>query len=137
MPFKFNEEKEQKMIAGLEVFCRDMHSFPVELKNFDAFPPRVIFVDVIKSEALENLQYKVNRWMKTELKIQVRDNPKRAFHPHVTIAFRDLKKSKFFTAWEEFVERPLSFEFELNGFYLLKHDGRVWQKHKFLEFNRG
>jgi 2'-5' RNA ligase len=32
----------------------------------------------------------------------------RGFHPHITIAFRDLKKAVFYKAWEEYKSKLFS-----------------------------
>ena len=80
------------MIEGLEAFCRDMHAFPVELKNFDAFPPRVIFVDVIKSEALENLQYQQKE--PRVLKVPRAPHHTTIRHRSLTLASTELPENK-------------------------------------------
>ena len=35
----------------------------------------------------------------------------RGFHPHITIAFRDLKKQVFHKAWEEFKDKKYNIDF--------------------------
>jgi hypothetical protein len=44
----------------------------------------------------------------------------------MTVAFRDLTKQNFRTAWSEFQHRPLEFEFTASELTLLIHDGRGW-----------
>lgn len=50
----------------------------------------------------------------------------RPFSPHVTVAFRDLKRQNFRKAWIEFENQPLEFEFLASHLTLLLHDGRRW-----------
>jgi 2'-5' RNA ligase len=72
------------------------------------------------------LQQQLHRFVKIELNLfnaQYRDKP---FHPHITLAFRDLKKDKFEIAWQEFKGKKYTEKFDVNGITLLKHDGKVW-----------
>ena len=48
-PFWMKEELEDDLIRSLEEFSVAKNKFPVELKNFDAFKPTVIYVDVLKN----------------------------------------------------------------------------------------
>ncbi|MFM7858912.1 MAG: 2'-5' RNA ligase family protein, partial [Flammeovirgaceae bacterium] len=48
------------------------------------------------------------------------------FQPHVTIAFRDLRKPMFERAWEEFKHRNFKAEFTVDSIALLKHNGKHW-----------
>ncbi|MBK5277935.1 MAG: 2'-5' RNA ligase family protein, partial [Bacteroidia bacterium] len=62
---------------------------------------------------------------------QYKDMP---FHPHLTLAFRDLKKPMFEKAWEEFKSKEYSESFAAKHFTLLKHNGKVWESLKDFEF---
>ncbi|MTJ07719.1 2'-5' RNA ligase family protein [Anabaena sp. UHCC 0204] len=54
------------------------------------------------------------------------------FVPHLTVAFRDLTKQNFRTAWPEFVQRQLHFEYTATHLTLLIHNGKCWNiKSKF------
>jgi 2'-5' RNA ligase len=54
------------------------------------------------------------------------------FHPHITLAFRDLKKTMFEAAWNEFKEKSFQTSFVMNAIDLLKHDGKCWHPlHRF------
>jgi hypothetical protein len=44
----------------------------------------------------------------------------------MTVAFRDLTKENFQTAWLEFAGRSLHFEFTASALTLLLHDGSRW-----------
>ena len=100
--------------------------FTIELKNFDFFEPRVIFVDVISNEELELLQKDVVEKCRKELKFDNANYKDRPSHPHVTIGFRDLKKPKFYEARNEFQFRETDFRFQAVTISLLKHDGAKW-----------
>lgn len=127
MPFKWKEEKENMLIERLSSFCQSQEAFEVWLMNFGCFTPRVIFIDVVKNEALQNLQKDLHRFCKKELNLFNATYKEDAYHAHVTLAFRDLKKPEFVKAWEELNERKFNAKFSVSSILLLKHDGERWQ----------
>lgn len=129
MPFKKKVKNETLWIERLNEFFKSRHPFPLSLVDYSSFPPRVIFITVAPNAALTNLQYDLNRFCKMSLNLfnsNYRDLP---FHPHVTIAFRDLKKTKFEAAWAEFKEKKFQAEFVVDSVFLLKHNGNLWVTH--------
>jgi 2'-5' RNA ligase len=130
MPFKWEETKKDHLIKKLHDFAEDKQRFELLLQNFDAFPPRVIFIDVPYSEPLFNLQKELSNYLKRNFNLFNANYKEKNFHPHVTLAFRDLKKKLFFEAWEEFHNKNFVARFVVKNFCLLKHDGKVWQIYK-------
>jgi 2'-5' RNA ligase len=130
MPFAWKESKEEELINSLETFSVGQNQLEIRLNNFSAFEPRVIFIDVIKDEKLEGLQKQLKRFCKAELNLFNADYKELAYHPHITLAFRDLKKVEFYKAWEEFKNRKFDATFDVNSIALLKHDGKEWKEFK-------
>lgn len=130
MPFKWKESKEGDLISSLETFAAKQKSFEVKLTGFSAFEPRVIFIDVIKDEKLELLQKQLKRFCKIELNLFNADYKEFAYHPHLTLAFRDLRKPEFYKAWDEFKEKKFEASFNIASIALLKHDGKEWRGFK-------
>lgn len=129
MPFKWREDKEKNLIDTLEDFFAGKDPVTIRFKGFGAFPPRVIFIGVEKNDELNELQHALMRYCKKELQLfnsNYRDLP---FHPHLTLAFRDLKKHHFVEAWKEFSEREFETQFVANTVVLLKHTGKEWLEH--------
>ncbi|HMJ69464.1 MAG TPA: 2'-5' RNA ligase family protein [Cyclobacteriaceae bacterium] len=128
MPFEWRADRETKLVETFTEFASKENPFSIELKNFGSFPPRVIFAAVTKNPALEDWQKRLLQFCKTRLDLfnaLYRDEP---FHPHVTLAFRDLKKDRFADAWEEFKDKSYHAVFECRRLSLLKHDGRSWRE---------
>jgi 2'-5' RNA ligase len=48
------------------------------------------------------------------------------FHPHVTVAYRDLSFEMFKQAWEEYRHKSFHASFRADAVYLLQHDSRKW-----------
>jgi 2'-5' RNA ligase len=127
MPFQWKEKKEQQLIDSLAFFSAKQNSFEMSLRNYGCFEPRVIFIDVEPNEQLSQIQQQLHRHMKKSLNVfnaQYKDQP---FHPHLTIAFRDLKKQSFYKAWEEFKNKNYSANCTVDSITLLKHNGKIWE----------
>lgn len=129
MPFKWNPEKEEILEKSLEILASSFSNFEVLLCNFNCFKPRVIYVDVEKNEKLAVLRKKVMSLSRKEWKL---DLPKdlRGFNPHVTIGFRDLKKSQFYKLWNQLKDKPFQAIFDVESIILLKHNGKTWDVYK-------
>ncbi len=125
MPFEMKEEKEEHLIQKISEF-KFSSSVTVQLKNYSCFEPKVIFIDVVANETLNTLQKELVFHIKSNLNIFNQYEDKRAYHPHVTIAFRDLKKADFYLANDEYKTKSFSAEFSVSSFFLLKHTGKVW-----------
>lgn len=127
MPFLWNEEKEKKLLTSLHEFARTFHPIKVCLDNFGSFPPRVIFINVTQSDALDDFQKKLHRFFKRELDVFNANYQDRPFHPHLTLAFRDLKKQQYHLAWSEFSSKEYKAEFMADKIAILKHNGKRWE----------
>ena len=132
MPFSWEEEKENKLIACLQSFAFEKE-FTVSLENFSCFEPRVIFINVKQEETLFQFQKKLVKHVKMSLQLFNQSDDMRGFHPHITIAFRDLKKPVFYKIWEEFQHKTFEHNFPCHSFCLLKHTDHKWESYK--EFN--
>ena len=129
MPFEWKEEKEDILVNTLQQFTFK-ESFDIDLQNFACFEPRVLFVDVLKNELLEKLQRELMVYVQKNLRLLNQVNDMRGFHPHVTIAFRDLKKDTFYQALDYFKTQTYTASFQAKSFCLLKHTGKEWLVNK-------
>ncbi len=129
-PFRW--EDEQALISKLEEAVKDMPSFALNLKDYGAFAPRVIFVDVEGSEKLGMLKNAVEETMADALQVEKEHRP---FAPHLTLAHKDLSPQNFKKAWHELKEKPFQASFEVEGFWLLKHNGRKWEMDRFINLS--
>jgi 2'-5' RNA ligase len=112
--------------ASLKEFASGQLPVAITLKGFDAFVPRVIYINVIRSQELLTLQADLMAYIETNLGIVDKVSKSRPFAPHMTVAFRDLTKQNFRDAWPEFEKRQLHFEFTADKLTLLLHDGKRW-----------
>lgn len=126
-PFKWLTEDVPKLEKHLSEFAQSYAPIPITLSGFNAFAPRVIYVDVIKTPELLTIHRDLLTYLEQHLNIIDEVSKKRPFSPHVTVAFKDLTRQAFKAAWPEFEQRTLHFECTTPQLTLLIHNGQKWQ----------
>lgn len=134
MPFKKKLNKLNKLIDDLLRFSSDQSSFPLQLNGYGAFEPRVLFIKVVENSVLEKLQHALQKLLKSH---QIFDSTYRghAFYPHITVAFRDLKREQFYPLWDEYKHKEFNHSFNASGISLYFHNGQKWELHSFFPFS--
>lgn len=127
MPFRWKEKKETQLIEKLKSFGSLQAPFSLGINGFSAFPPRVIFLNVEQNIQLLTFQKLLERFCKTSFQLFNANRLDHAYHPHLTLAFRDLKKEVFSSAWTEFKSKDYHTNWLVESFYLLKHNGTIWE----------
>jgi 2'-5' RNA ligase len=125
-PFSMSSEKEKALSQQLSVFCSGEKSFSIHLHHFDSFAPKVIFVHVEPGKQLVQLKHRLDEHL-TPLKDFSFKKEQRPFHPHITIANRDLPKKDFKKAREYFAGLRYSAEFQADNISLLRHNNKEWE----------
>ncbi|GAB1544348.1 2'-5' RNA ligase family protein [Scytonema sp. NUACC21] len=125
-PFEWADDNLPLLEQCLRDFAVNRDSVPITLSGYGAFIPRVIYIDVVRSHELLSLHADVMAYMESQLGIVDKVGKTRPFAPHMTVAFKDLTKQNFRSAWSEFQNRQLHFEFTASCLTLLVHDGRRW-----------
>lgn len=128
MPFKLKQSRERAVLEGLQDLAEGYHTFEIELNGFGAFPPRVIFLDIAPNNTLGRLFNDVQDSMHRGFNIENPEYRKRSFHPHMTLASRDLSKSAFEEAWSVYKEEDFHDGWQVQGITLLKHKGGQWEE---------
>lgn len=128
MPFLWKERNEGRLF-NLLAQATKVESFKLFLEGFGAFPPRTIYIKNKESAKLNAFHRAFIQHTKLNLKL-LNSTHNRGFSPHITIAFRDLKKDVFPQAWRRFENQSFESTMEVDSFWLLKHDGKHWQAYK-------
>ena len=134
-PFKWDIDRVGDLEAVLAEFVLRFAPIPIVLDGFSAFKPYVIYIDVEKTPALLNVQKELNIELESSLNIIDKMGKKRSFTPHLTVGFRDLKKPNFYRAWEEFKDKKVHFQCDVNQLTLLKHKNKKWKVYKEFTFS--
>jgi 2'-5' RNA ligase len=124
-PFWMKPELEDELKNSIGDFANGHHPFPIQLLGFSFFKPRVIFVDLVANEELTHLRADLQQELASGDKFPLAQDD-RSFHPHVTIATRDLYKKSFYQAWEHFKEMKYQAQWITNGLSLLRHNKKNW-----------
>lgn len=104
-------------------------AFEQQLKNFRCFPNKrnpVIYIEPVMNPALAALQQNILDSFSDYFPDMSVSNNEKQFHPHVTIAYRDLPYDKFADAWAEYRGRKFEAQFTVDKIYLMQHDQRQW-----------
>ncbi|MEM9265530.1 MAG: 2'-5' RNA ligase family protein [Cyanobacteria bacterium P01_F01_bin.13] len=125
-PFEWSDQRNlDELTEKLRGFAKARDRVAIALRNFGAFPPRVIYIDVVQNPALMALQNNLAMFMATHYGLVDRRYPH--FCPHMTVAFRDLTKAAFRQAWPEFQQKNITLDFTAQKLALLRHNGQQWQ----------
>lgn len=123
-PFAWPDQRLSELQACLRDFAAKQTRFYVQLKNFGAFPPGVVFVQPVLSKELAGIYTNLIQCLQTELGFTDTRN-QRSFHPHMTIAHRDVDAAVFPDIWRQFKGMPYERVFRAELISLLKlHEGK-------------
>ena len=125
MPFRWEPEQQYILCELLREFAANQKAFTVQLNGFDCFAPRVIFLKVEDHKPFLPFQSSLQTVLMASgiISEPARYQP---FHPHMTIATRDLSPEAFEKAWPEYREKSFEGAFQVQSIFLLKHNGRHW-----------
>ena len=124
-PFWMHPDKQPDLLQLLDHHCNGYNKFPVTTNHFSAFKPRTIFIDVVVDQQLKAFKHATDAYFTGENIYGIKTE-KRPFHPHITIATRDLSKTAFAEAWKHFEALQFEETFEATGLATLRHNQKNW-----------
>lgn len=133
MPFTYNEAKEEVLISALTKFLKEYHEINMKVGGVGTFGDRVVYLKIEAGEDLFDLQRNLKSFCKKELNL-VDELSDRNFHPHMTIAFKDLKKGQAPNILKVLEEQPITYDFIARHLFLLKRDNGRWIIKEKIEF---
>ena len=117
-PFRFEEKQEKSLIEEFHRINLPEKPFEVNLSGFGSFENRknpVIFIKPNLSEELTILRNAL---------INHFTEPENFFHPHITVAYKDLSPEDFRKAWLEYQPEAFSGKWTVESVELYKHFNR-------------
>ncbi len=126
LPFEWKRNREKDLFKG---FSSGHFEWPLrlQLSGFSYFGLRVFFAVVKPCPALISLQKGVVRQAQTQLHLLNEVQNLRPFHPHVTLAFRDIKKETFGKILKHFEDVDFNRDFTTESFHLLRLEKEGWK----------
>ncbi|MFO7823386.1 MAG: 2'-5' RNA ligase family protein [Cyclobacterium sp.] len=125
MPFVYNENKESVLEAKLESFFLEESGFDLSLSGIGHFGNRVVYLRVKYPPDLPALQQRLVRYGKRTLgqHIELSDLN---YHPHLTLAFKDIKKDHFDMLIEFLKSKVSRYHMAVETVSLLKKTDSHW-----------
>ncbi len=127
-PFRYQPNKESFLFHKIQALNHQLSAptINITLNGYDVFLPKVIFVNILPHPSLTQLYEHTQSYVKKELNI-IKDLLPRPFHPHITVAFRDIKKSFTISILNDLQQHfPIHEHFTYQQLSLLKHNGKNW-----------
>lgn len=125
MPFLWNEAKEDRLRSELGLFFQRQLPFHLRIKGIGKFSERVIYIKISESEELRRLQNELVMMCKTQLNL-TQELSDYAYHPHMTVAFKDVKKGRFEEYLEFVKSNSFSGQMTVDQIALLKRENGRW-----------
>lgn len=126
MPFRWNEAKEEKLIDKLQIFFGDKEGFKLTFKGIGRFGRRVIYIRVEEQAQLIKMQSDLSAYCRHELKL-VEELSDKAYHPHMTVGFKDLKDQHFDGCMKLLKDRGFFEVMDVQEVALLKKEAFSWK----------
>ncbi len=124
-PFWFDRLSEQTLLETVESIQTDLPPVEIQLQSFSHFSNRVLFIKVNDDPLLNSLRKQVEDHFIQALGRAIKPDT-RPFHPHITIANRDIKPGDFDEAWQHFSNQSFEESFHTNTISLLKLTDNKW-----------
>ncbi|MEQ9064492.1 MAG: 2'-5' RNA ligase family protein [Vicingaceae bacterium] len=124
MPMRVEADREVELIKKVKNACRKLTKGKFQLRGISSFPPRTVFIDVLKSDWLENTRMVIQRAMQEGGFGKLDDH----FHPHVTLMTRDVNRETYARAFQDLKDLIFDDEVPGNEITLFKHDGKQWKE---------
>jgi 2'-5' RNA ligase len=125
-PFWLAPEKAPQLLHHLQQLASGVASFTLAAANFSSFGKRTLFIAVADSAALQGLKTAADNLF-TGNDFYGLKKETRPFHPHITLATRDIKPAHFNEAWGLYGGRRFDHEWQANSVSILKHNRRHWE----------
>ena len=125
-PFWLDEDKEKKLQETLQNFTSVVNELEIQLDGFSKFGKRVLFIRVLENPDLNKIKNETEYHFANSFG-DVIEKDDRAFHPHITIANRDLKPGDLEKAWEKFEKKVFKESFRSKTISLLKLIAGKWK----------
>jgi 2'-5' RNA ligase len=102
-------------------------SFSLQLKGYGAFKPRVVYINPIIPTELQLLYRQWRDALETEIPELLDRYPDRPYHPHLTLAHRDVYAEQFSSIWRHYQSKSFDASFDVDSFWILHHGRDGWE----------
>lgn len=101
-------------------------SFELKVNGFESFPPRVIFIKPNFPKELNLLYLRMRNAIRASIPNALNRFPDESFHPHITIAYKDVKPEQFKSMWKYYRNKKVRFTVSIDRFCMLDNRDGQW-----------
>lgn len=123
-PFFYDKPKLYTVVKEIEEIVIGFKSFELNINGIGKFGKRVIFVSIEENQNLDKIYFELIA--KYAYLYSDKKNDQK-FHPHITIAFKDLRIEYFNSAWEYFSSKQVKGTVNVNELSLLIYQNKKWE----------
>lgn len=124
-PFNLDSNLEARLAADIGSSMGKVGDFYIEINGFGHFGQKVIFVDVADNQFITDINKRLKKGLASYLSAE--QNHDNKFHPHITVAFKDLRPEVFIMAWKYFSAIDYQRVIKIDSVVLLRHENRIWK----------
>ena len=125
-PVWIDSDRETLLIESMRSVRTQNRAFTVQIENFARFDKRVLYLKALTNPEIVVLQHQIAGVFRDQ-GFDKDAKTEQHYHPHFTLAYRDVTPEKFDEMWKEYQNRTFSENFAVDQFSILKHDGKKWQ----------
>ena len=125
-PLSVTDTEEKSLLTIAEKISENIQPFTLHLDGYRSFKPKVVFMHVETSPELNDLQVVWRKELLSTMPHVLDQYPERPYHPHITLAHRDVTPEQFKKIWTHYAEQKFSTSFEVKSFCILKHNQNGW-----------
>jgi 2'-5' RNA ligase len=114
------------------------YPFRLELKDYNSFKPRVVFIQPIVPKELYDLYELWHQALMVKMPHVLDRYPDRPYNPHVTLAHKDVTHPQFDKIWNYYSGKKYRKSFQVDHFCILSYHEHGWEverKYYFTEEN--
>lgn len=124
-PFWLSPAEEPQLLTHLQLLARQCTGFVLTTRHFASFAKRTLFIAVGNSPLLHQLKQAADNLFAGNQGFGIQKE-QRPFHPHITIATRDIKPHQFAAAWQLYGHQTFEHRWVADTISILRHNGSHW-----------
>ncbi len=125
-PFELGQNELEHLQHVLCTFCKLQDPFEFKMQGLGSFGQHVLYVHLDQTDALLKFREALRLVLKETTHLS-EDTLHPDFHPHITLATKDLKPSLFSPVWAFLLQKIISEKCTLANICLLHYQNNQWQ----------
>lgn len=126
-PYRTTDDVAEKLMQQIRTNLNVLNPFKVTLSGFGFFLNKgmpVLFINVLSDPHLNGLYELLNQIVHST--IGTPSGTWKSFHPHITLAHKDLNKLDFSNARDWLSAKSFEAVMPVSSFTMFRHNGKVW-----------